>query len=121
MAKRERFDVMAGRMYSPESYNDPETGERRLAMRHVHTVSFTTAYGIEYMHRHSFPDTPEGLAAAERLARRVGDALAVHGIAGLDMACWVDRVIYGSQAYSDEEPYIVAREKDDALLSEAFG
>ena len=115
---RDRFIVSAGRVYRPDAYRDPETGETRYVEKYVHAIGFSTAYGIEYTHRHPFPDSPTGLTAAERLARRVEAVLNVRGIAGLDLDCWVDRVMYGTQAYLDEEPFTVEREKADALLSE---
>jgi hypothetical protein len=53
---RERFVVTAGRIYRPEVYRDPETGETRYVERHAHAIGFSTAYGIEYTHVYPFAD-----------------------------------------------------------------
>jgi hypothetical protein len=55
------------------------------------------------------------------VAARVQDKLDAHSIESLDETKWATCIIYGSDAYQDEEPWIVAREKDDALLSEFSG
>lgn len=117
---KERFQVSAGMVRQETRHFDAEEGEYFYRYENVWLVSFSTKYGIEYTHRHAFPETAQ--AAAERLARRVEDRLNTVGLdKALDLTHWGDRVIYGSQAYIDEEPYIVAREKSDDLMSEFFG
>ena len=77
-------------------------------------IAYNT-YGNEYVHKHVF----ESLDIAERFVLRVNRHLEADG--ELDLTHWVfNRVQYGSQAYIDEEPYIVEREKQDALDQEFF-
>jgi hypothetical protein len=112
----EKLDVQAGLIEWSVPHIDPETGARegdRLVAGHA--VAFSTAYGHEYTHVHPFPDTADGRSAAERLAARVQRHLDSHGVDGLDLRHWAVRTIYGSQAYIDEEPGIVWREREDAL------
>jgi hypothetical protein len=90
-----------------------EDGYRYTFPVYCHAVSFRTAYGIEYTLRHRFDDTPAGLVLARRTALKVQEVLREKGVDGLDLERWANRTIYGSQAYIDEEPYIVARERDD--------
>jgi hypothetical protein len=67
-------------------------------------------YGNEYIHGHTFKTLPE----AEKFAIKVQGHLLDGGLLNLDH--WVfQRVQYGSQAYIDQEPYIVAREREDDL------
>jgi hypothetical protein len=73
-------------------------------------------YGNEYVLGHTFPD----IIAAENFVKKIKVHLAAGGDLNLDH--WnFNRVVYGSQAYLDEEPYIVEREKQDALDREAWG
>lgn len=73
-------------------------------------------YGYEYVHQHTFPD----IVAAEKIAKKINAHLESGG--DLNLEHWNhNRVIYGSQAYIDEEPFIVEREKQDALWNEATG
>ena len=105
-----------------------EDGEVWYKVVRCYRVSFTTAYGVEWNHLHSFPFTPSGERAAQRLAMRVQAALDAAGIKGktakdesrlcefLTEGCWSNRTTYGSRAYVDEEPYIVERERSDARM-----
>lgn len=117
--------------FGPGTHNvkmvDEEEGVR-FKVEPCYFVSFATAYGVEWNHLHSFPFTPGGESAARRLAMRIQAALDAAGIKGksakdegrlsefLNEGCWSNRTTYGSQAYVDEEPYIVEREKSDALM-----
>jgi hypothetical protein len=121
MARREKLTVVAGRSDATHSRRDEESGETYHVTVRGYGITFTTFYGEEYNHDHQFPPTVPGLQAAERLATRVQTLLDTVGVDGLDMTHWNVRTIYGTQAYLDQEPEIVQREKDDALLNEAFG
>lgn len=69
-----------------------------------------SAYGYEYCHNHRF----ETEDAAETFSHKVSEAF-VNGRQP-DLQYWNGpRTIYGSQAYIDEEPMIVARERADDL------
>lgn len=111
----EKLIVEFGRMDAIVRRADPDFGERHEIV-YFYSVSFITAHGIEYTHAHTFPDTEEGAAGAERLAARVQAAVDAGGIEALDLMHWNDRVIYGSVAYQENEPFIVEREKADALM-----
>jgi hypothetical protein len=99
---------------------DEESSETFTTLVPGHGVSFSTQRGEEYTHLARFDATPDGLIRAQRLARRVQTALNDKGVAGLDLAHWGTRIIYGSQAYQEDEPEIVQREKEDALLNEGY-
>ena len=107
--------VESGRLDDVHRWIDPEDGEVRTCLVWNHRVSFRTAHGMEYTLLHAFDDTPAGAAQAARIAAKVRAKIDAEGIEGLDEACWNTRVIYGTQAYLDDEPYIVQREKEDAL------
>ena len=73
-------------------------------------VTAYNQYGAESLHPHTF-ETEESMD-------RFLDQVKVHLAAGgdLDLDHWnFNRVQYGTLAYLDEEPYIVARERADAL------
>jgi hypothetical protein len=110
-----RIVVDTGRLDDVKHYTDYEDGFRKYTVTWSYRVGFRT-HGIDYMLRHAFPDTEAGKAQAERIAAKVQAVLDTKGVDGLQEDCWATRVIYGSQAYIDEEPYIVEREKADALL-----
>ena len=108
--------VESGRCDDVERYTNHEDGWERTLIVWSHRVSFRTPYGVEYVLRHAFPDTEAGAAQAARIAARVQAKIDAEGVEGLDEECWGTRVIYGSQAYQDEEPFIVEREKADAMM-----
>ena len=113
----ERFIVTAGRVWVlVDSYIHHEDGERREVWDWRNIVSFSTEYGIEYTHLTWFSDDPAGERQACRLRRRVEAALNTKGLTAINEAGWATRTIYGSQAYIDQEPEIVERERSDALL-----
>jgi hypothetical protein len=116
--KREKLFIEAGRDSYEVRRTHHETSEVYHTVIYYHGISFRTAYGIEYTLRHTWEDTPEGAIRAERFARRVQAVVDAKGIDGLNLNCWADRVMYGTQAYLDEEPLIVAREREDALLGD---
>jgi hypothetical protein len=109
----EIFTVAHGKHDHQEWYIDTEDGFRRYTMHEYYLVSFTTQYGQEWVHSHSFPMTIDGAQKAKQLAERVQEALNEHGLNGLDETLWNVRTMYGTQAYLDEEPAIVARERAD--------
>jgi hypothetical protein len=72
-------------------------------------VLIRSDYGHEYYHQHRFSTKED----SEAFHNKVNNHLENGGQPNLDY--WEGpRVIYGSQAYIDEEPYIVNRERDDA-------
>ena len=98
-----------------DTWIDPEDGERRMRIDPCYRIQVIDDYGVEYTLRHAFAFTEDGYRSCAATHARVQAQVAKHGLAGLNLALWADRVIYGSQAYCDEEPYIVEREKSDAL------
>lgn len=62
------------------------------------------------------PDDPVALRRTEALVAKI------KAKGSIDPGRWdFWRVVYGSDAYCDEEAFIVEREKTDALIFEAFG
>ena len=108
--------VESGRCDDVERYINEEDGWERFLTVWSHRVSFRTPYGEEYILRHVFPDTVAGATQAARIAAKVQAKLDTDGVDGLVAECWNTRAIYGTQAYLDEESYIVEREKADALM-----
>jgi hypothetical protein len=117
----QRIIVRAHQHEGVERRFDPEDCVWVHRPTYAYLVAFREPHGIEWTLDHAFPDSPAGAAHAQRVAAKVQATLDARGITGLDESRWVSRVIYGSAAYQDEEPWIVAREKDDALLSEFSG
>lgn len=109
----ETFTVQYGKHDHQEWYIDAEDGFSRYTMHEYYLVSFTTQYGQEWVHEHSFPLTIDGRLKAKRLAERVQAALNEGGLEALDETHWSVRTMYGTQAYLDEEMGIVARERAD--------
>jgi len=93
-----------------------EDGECRYRYDPCYRVTVDDDYGIEYTHRHAFPFTDAGYAACETLYNKVRDKIAKDGIKALDLNFWNGRIVYGSKAYCDEEPYIVKRKREDAMM-----
>jgi len=74
-------------------------------------VAIQSAYGHEYYHSHRFATEKE----AERFHDKVESAFEKGSQP--DLQYWNGpRTIYGTQAYLDEEPAMVARERADDLL-----
>jgi hypothetical protein len=121
MTTSDEYTVSAGRVEDVATYNDPEDGEVRQYLVAGHCVEVRTRFGHSYTHLHRFDDTPHGLARAEKLARAVKGVLDVDGMAGLNIGFWSVRTIYGTDAYLDEEPGIVQREREDDMCSDFFG
>jgi hypothetical protein len=116
-----RIVVTADRHETIERHYNSEDGEWIHRSVHSYLVSFREPYGFEWTLCHAFPDTARGALQASRVAAKVQATLDARGIDGLDDTHWASRIIYGSAAYLDEEPWIVAREKADALISECRG
>ena len=112
----QRIVVDSGRCDDVQRYINEEDGWERFLTVWSYRVSFRTPYGLEYVLRHAFPDTAAGAAHAAQTAAKVQAKLDTNGVDGLDEERWNTRVMYGTQAYLDEEPFIVEREKADALM-----
>lgn len=111
--------VRSGRTQGVRPWICPETGARDGEISvWYHGVTVSTKYGMEYGHSLLAEDTVDGAIEAANLAMRVAAKVAKVGVdAGLCEAHWGNRIVYGSQAYIDNEEGIVQREKDDALLN----
>jgi hypothetical protein len=121
MATSNDYTVNAGRLEDLVAHRDHETGEVFHRVVPGHAVEVRTRFGHSYTHLHRFDDTADGLARAERLAQAVKTVLDVDGIGGLNLDFWSVRTIYGTDAYLDEEPEIVQREREDEMGSDFFG
>jgi hypothetical protein len=113
----QRLIVSADRHETIQRRFSSEDGQWVYFPVHCHLVAFREPYGIEWTLCHSFPDSDAGASQARRVATQVQATLDAHGVEALDDTKWATRIIYGSDAYQDEEPWIVQREKEDALLS----
>jgi hypothetical protein len=76
-------------------------------------VTVTEDAGYRYTHRYSGSMTED---EAHRLCMRVRKAVRERGIAALDDTLWSSDIVYGSEAYQQEEPWIVWNEKEDARI-----
>ncbi len=71
-------------------------------------VTVTDPAGYEFTHLYSGRMTE---AEALRLEARVRSAVTAKGVEALDDTLWGSRIVYGSLAYQNEEPWIVANER----------
>lgn len=101
--------------FGPRPYRHWEDGFLYYDHPEGYVVTLTTSYGREYVHPHRFADADKAQAFAEKVINAIWRGRRP------DLNRWnYMRVVYGSQAYIDEESHIVHRERADALMEEAF-
>jgi len=102
--------VPASVYFGPRTYRSHEDGFVYHDWPEGWVIVAWSDYGREYVHKHR-PATAE---AAEAFLAKVQARFEQGGQP--DLEHWdYQRVQYGSQAYLDEEPYIVCRERQDDL------
>ena len=106
----------AGDYFGPRPYRSLEDGYLYYDWPEGWVVIAWNSYGREYVHERRFDSQAEAASLCERARLRFEAG------GQPDLRHWsFVRVQYGSQAYLDEEPHIVHREREEALWAEQAG